>query len=104
VQRLRAVRDEFTQMGAITDAALVTLDLMETYLALRKPTEARRAAGNIVALFTEVGMLTGAVVAANWLKQAAAARRVTPSILDAIRRYLRRVDLQPDFAFVPPAL
>jgi tetratricopeptide (TPR) repeat protein len=104
VQRLRAVRDEFTQMGATTDAALVTLDLMETYLSLRKPVEARRAAGNIVALFTDVGMLTGAVVAANWLKQTAAAKRVTPSILDAIRRYLRRVDLQPDSAFVPPAL
>ncbi len=104
VQRFRAVRDELTQIGAITDAALVTLDLMETYLLLRKPADVRRAAGNVVALFSEAGMLTGAVVAANWLKQAAAAKRVTPSVLDAVRRYLRRVGVQPDFAFVPPAL
>lgn len=104
VQRFLAVRDELTQIGAITDAALVTLDLMGTYLSLRKHKEVRRAARNIVALFTEAGMLTGAVVAANWLKHAAVAKRVTPSILDAVGRYLRRVDLQADFAFVPPAL
>jgi len=101
--RLRSARDEFLNLPAATDAALVTLDLMETFLALRKPRDVRRAAGNVVAIFTEAGMLTGALSAANYLRHAAAMKTVTPSLLDYVRRYFRRVDLQPDFAFVPPA-
>ena len=48
-------------------------------------------------------MLTGALSAANYLRHAAAMKTVTPSLLDYVRRYFRRVDLQPDFVFVPPA-
>lgn len=102
ISRLKAVREEFTNLGVTTDAALVTLDLMETYLMLRKWREVRRAAGNVVTLFREAGMLTGAITAANWLRHAARMKSITPTMLDAVRRYLRRVDLQPDFSFVPP--
>ena len=103
IERFRAARDEFLQLGGTTDAALVSLDLMETFVMLRKPREVRRAAGNIVAIFTGAGMLTGALAAANFLRQAASIGAVTPALLDYLRGYLRRVELQPDFAFVPPA-
>ena len=102
VPRLRSVRDEFAKLGARTDAALVTLDMMEAFLSLRKPREVRRAAGNVVTIFKDADMLTGAIAAANWLRQAAAMRAVTPSILDAIRRYFRRVSIIPDAVFTPP--
>jgi len=85
-----------------TDAALVTLDLMETYLAMRKWREVRTAAGNVIELFRQNGMLTGALTAANWLRHAARMKSVTPSSLSYLRTYFKRVDLQPDFAFVPP--
>lgn len=100
--RLRAVRDEFTAIGVTTDAALATLDLMESYLVLRKWRDVQTAAGNVVELFREAGMLTGALTAANWLRHAARMKSVTPSILDYLRSYLKRVDVQPDFAFIPP--
>lgn len=103
ISRFQAVRDEFAKMQVRTDAALVTLDLMETYVAMRKWREMREAAGNVVDLFREAGMLTGAVTAANWLRQATRMRTVTPPVLDYLRRYFKRVELQPDFAFVPPA-
>lgn len=103
VSRLRAVRDEFAKMRVRTDAALVTLDLMETYLAMRRWRDVRAAAGNVVELFREAGMVTGALTAANWLRHAARMRTVTPPVLDYLRSYFKRVDLQPDFAFVPPS-
>lgn len=102
IQRLRAVRNEFATLGSVSDAALVTLDIMETYLLMGQPREVRQTAGNIVKLFKEAGMVTGALTAAAYLKQAAAMSSVTPGLIDYIRRYLRRVDVQPDFAFVPP--
>jgi tetratricopeptide (TPR) repeat protein len=103
VPRLSAVRDEFIALGGVSDAALVTLDIMETFVLQGQPGEVRRTAGNIVQLFKEAGMVTGAVTAADYLKQAAATKSVTQSLIDYIRRYFRRVDFQPDLAFVPPA-
>lgn len=102
IERFRAARDEFLRLGGTTDAALVSLDLMETFLLLRKPRELRRAAGNIVAILTSAGMLTGAVAAASFLRRAASIDAVTPALLDYLRSYLRRVELQPDLAFAPP--
>jgi tetratricopeptide (TPR) repeat protein len=103
VERFSSVRQEFLQFGGATDAALVTLDLMETFLTLRKPRDVRRAAGNVVTIFTNAGMFTGALTAAKYLKHAASMDAVTPTLLDYLRRYFRRVESQPDFAFVPPA-
>lgn len=104
VSRLGQIRDQFLSLGSSTDAALVTLDLMETFLLLGKPRDIQRAARNIQAIFKNAGMLTGAVTAADYLKRAAAMREVTPSLIEYLRKYLRRVELQPDFAFVPPSL
>lgn len=103
VLRLRAVRDEFVSLGATTDAALVALDLMETHLALGEPREVTKMARGVVALLADAGMLTGALTAAAYLKEAAALGRVTPQLLTHVRRYLRNVELQPDLAFAPPS-
>jgi tetratricopeptide (TPR) repeat protein len=102
IPRLREVREEFAAVGAVSDAALVTLDIMETFLLLGKPREVRQSARSIVRLFKEAGMVTGALTAADYLKQSAILENVTPGLIEYIRRYFRRVDLQPDLAFVPP--
>lgn len=104
VERLRSVWDEFAALGGVADAALVTLDIMETFLALGQPGEVRRAAGNIVKLFKENGMVTGALTAADYLKQSAAIESVSPRVIDYIRRYFRRLEVEPELAFVPPTL
>lgn len=102
VPRLRDVRDDFVSLGAVSDAALVTLDIMETFLLLGKPREVRRTAGNVVTLLKDAAMISGALTAADYLKQAASMRTVTPSLIDYIRRYLRRVAVQQDLLFIPP--
>jgi hypothetical protein len=104
LRRLRNVREELLALGATSDAALVTLDIMETFLALGKPREVRRTAGSIVKLLKDAGMVTGALTAADYLKQAAAMQAVTPPLIDYVRRYFRRVQIEPDFAFLPPPL
>jgi tetratricopeptide (TPR) repeat protein len=103
VERFEAVREEFLRVDHPTDAALVTLDIMETFLTLRKPREVQRVAGNVVKIFADAGMLTGAFAAASYLRQAAAMQDVTPDLLHYLRGYFRRVEVQPDFAFAPPA-
>lgn len=102
IAQLQEVRAEFLRLDAVYDAALVTLDLMETFLLRGKPREVRQTAGNIVRLFRDAGVVTGALTAADYLKQAAAMERVTPSLIDYVRRYFRRAELQPDLTFVPP--
>lgn len=104
VERFRCVQEEFVALGAVADAALVTLDIMEAFLALGKPREVHRSAGNIVQLFKDNGMVTGALTAADYLKRAAAMQDVSPGVIDYIRRYLRRVAVEPELAFVPPRL
>ena len=104
LSKLRDVREELLALGATSDAALVTLDIMETFLALGKPREVRRTAGNIVKLLKDAGMVTGALTAADYLQQAAAMQTITVSLIDYVRRYFRRVQIEPDFAFLPPAL
>lgn len=102
--RLQEVREEFATFGALGDAALVALDMMETLLALERYRQIRQTAGNIVDLFKEAGIATGALTAADYLKQAAASRRINPSLIDYVRKYLRLVQIQPEIAFVPPPL
>lgn len=104
IPRLREVREAFANLGAVSDAALVTLDLMETFLLLGQPREVQRTARNVVKLFKDAGMVTGALTAADYLKQAATMRSVTLGLIEYIRRYLHRVDTQPDLVFVPPAV
>ena len=102
ISRLRDVRDEFASLGSVSDAALVTLDIMETHLLLGQPREVQRAAGNILKLFKEAGMVTGAMTAADYLKQAATMQKVTPNLISYIRSYFRQVAAEPGFAFLPP--
>lgn len=103
IARLRSVRDEFAKITASTDSALVTLDIMETFLLLGEPREVQRAAGNVVRILKDAGIVSGALTAADYLSQAAAMQKVTPSLIDYIRAYFRRVNLQPDLTFIPPA-
>jgi hypothetical protein len=47
-------------------------------------------------------MITGALTAVAYMKEAAAAGTLRAASVNAVRTYLRRVDRQPDLVFVPP--
>jgi tetratricopeptide (TPR) repeat protein len=104
--RLREARREFEEIGARTDAALVTLDIAEALLAGGSADGAREAAelcAGLVKSFAAVGMTGNALTALGFLQEAFAAGAVTPQLVRHVREYLEG---HPDHEapFVPPTL
>ncbi|HEX6639612.1 MAG TPA: hypothetical protein VF215_00795, partial [Thermoanaerobaculia bacterium] len=102
IRRLRDVAAEFERCGMITNAALVGLDVSDALLALERPGEIVDLAQHLFSVFTKAGMLTGALTALAYLKEAAATNRLTKHDVAAIRTFLRRAERQPSLQFVPP--
>lgn len=102
IRRLRDVAAGFEARGMITNAALVGLDISEGLLALDRPKEIVDLAQHLFVVFTTAGMLTGALSAIAYLKEAAAAKRLTKQDVEAIRVFLRRAERQPSLQFVRP--
>jgi tetratricopeptide (TPR) repeat protein len=102
ILRLTEVANEFEKRGMVTNAALVGLDIAEGLLALGRPKEIVFVAQHLFTVFTSAGMLTGALSAIAYLKEAAAAKHLTTEDVKAIRAFLRRAERQPSLQFVPP--
>jgi len=103
VRRLRDVAAEFEKRSMVTFAALVGLDITEVLLALERPKEIAKLAQHLFSVFTKAGILTGALSAFAYLKEAASAKRLTTTDVDFIRIFLRRAERQPSLRFSPPA-
>lgn len=102
IARLRDVSTEFERLSMVTQAALVGLDIMEALLALGKPRRIVALAQHLFSVFTKAGMLTGALSAFAYLKEAAGSGNLTVGDLENIRSFLRRAERQPDLQFVRP--
>jgi tetratricopeptide (TPR) repeat protein len=103
IQRLRRVQAEFEARQLVTDAALVGLDVVECLLALARYRPIVPLARHLFGIFKDAGMLTGALSAIAYLKEAASSKELTMRDLDQIRRFLKRVERQPTLVFAPPA-
>lgn len=105
--RLREARREFEQLGARSDAALVTLDIAEALLAggtSAGAAEAAELASELVKNFTDFGMTGNALTALGFLQEAFAAGKVTPQLVRHVREYLETRPDQQGTPFVPPPL
>jgi tetratricopeptide (TPR) repeat protein len=102
IHRLRGIVAEFEKLGMASYAAYVGLDIAEGLLALNRPTEIMELAQRLFSTFTKVGMLTGALSALAYLKEAARTNRLTPQDLAVIRTFLRRAERHPFLEFMPP--
>ena len=102
IRRLRDAAAEFEKRGMVTDAALVGLDIADGLLAQGFQTQIVELAKHMFDVFTNAGMLTGALSALAYIKEAAAAGTLTTEDLQVARGFLRRVERQPDLLFVPP--
>lgn len=102
IRRLRDVAAEFEGRGMVTNAALVGLDISEGLLALDRPKDIVGLAQHLFSEFMKAGMLTGALSAIAYLKEAAAAKRLTKQDIEAIRAFLRRAERRPSLQFVRP--
>jgi len=103
IARLRDVSARFERLQMVTDAALVGLDIVEALLALNKPRRIVAIARHLSSVFTDAGMLTGALAAIAYLKEAAVSGELSIEDLGKIRSFLRRAERQPNLEFVRPA-
>jgi tetratricopeptide (TPR) repeat protein len=99
---LRDVIAAFESIGRVTNVALAGIDLSEALLALDRWDEIAKVAGHAFRVLKKGGNVTGALTALAYLKEAAAKRQLTPDALKAVRKYLRRVEREPDLLFAPP--
>ena len=102
IRRLRHVAAAFESRRMVSHAAYVGLDIAEGLLALGRPAEIVDLAQHLFSAFTKAGMLTGALAALAYLKEAAATQRLTKEDVAAVRTFLQRVERQPALQFVPP--
>jgi tetratricopeptide (TPR) repeat protein len=102
VRRLRDVIAAFEEIGRVMNAALATVDLAEALLVLERRPEIVKVAAHAFRVLKKAGHLTGALTALAYLKEAAVKRQLTPETLKVVRKYLRRVDREPDLLFAPP--
>jgi tetratricopeptide (TPR) repeat protein len=102
VHQLRDVIAQFDAIGMESDAALARVDMSEALLVLERWEEIVKVAGHAFRVLKKAGILTGALTAFAYVKEAASKRRLTPGALKAVREYLRRVEREPDLLFIPP--
>jgi tetratricopeptide (TPR) repeat protein len=102
VRRLRDVMAAFEELGMFMDAAVAGLDLADALLVLQRPAEIAKVASHSFRVLKKAGVLTSALTALAYLKEAAATRQLEPEIIQGIRTFLRRAERDPELVFVPP--
>jgi tetratricopeptide (TPR) repeat protein len=103
---LRAARAEFEQIGARTDAALVTLDIAEALLATGARDAAREAGALCAGLaesFAAVGMTGNALTALAFLRDAFEIGTATPDLVRHVRKYIETRPDQEGKPYSPPS-
>lgn len=101
IARLHDARREFERLGATTDAALVTLDIVEALLALERRREAGELCAGLVESFTGIGMTGSALTALAFLGEAVSTGSATPILVRHVRTYLEQRG-EAASPFLPP--
>jgi tetratricopeptide (TPR) repeat protein len=102
LKRFRAVREQFHNRAMASDEALVVLDMMDALHALDQGPEIVTLASEVLQAFTEAGMLTSALTAFAYLKEASRRGAVKPRQVEYVRQFLGRLEREPALAFLPP--
>ena len=101
-RRLRGVIVAFEGLGMVSDAALAGVDMCEALLVLERYADIAKVASHSFRVLKKAGILTGALTALANIKEAAAKRRLRRSGLQSVRKYLLRVEREPELVFIPP--
>lgn len=102
LSRFEVVREDFHRRTMLVDEALVALDMMDALLVLGRNAEIVTLARDTIQTFTRVGMLTSALTAFAYLKEAAARGAVTSEAIQHVRQFMSRLQREPALLFWPP--
>ena len=101
LEAFKAVRDDFHRRDMLTDAALVALSMMEALHALGRFREIVALATEVAQTFTAAGMITSALTAFAYLKEAARDGTITTVKISRVRDFVRRLEREPAIIFSP---
>jgi len=88
IASLRQTKQEFERLGLTSDAALVTLDMIDGLLATGDPIEAARLCAGLAESFISAGMTGNALTALAYLREAVNSGRADAGLVNRIREYL----------------
>ena len=101
-QRLPAIIDGLEATGRASGAARARLDLAEALVQLGRFDEVHAIASALVTYFRNAKMITGALTAAAYLKEAAMNRSLTVDGVRHVKNYLADLERAPELLFLPP--
>lgn len=102
ISAFAAARDDFIQVRMLMDASLVSIDLAEVFLALGESRSVVDLCSGLVERFAAEGMLTSAMMALAFVKEATEKGRITARHLQYVRDFLTRSMSDPKLLFVEP--
>jgi tetratricopeptide (TPR) repeat protein len=95
------LRAELHRRAMLADEALIALDLMDSLHCLGRDSECVDIARGVMDAFVHAGMLTSALTAFAYLRDAAHSGTVPPSLTRHVRTFLARLERQPALLFSP---
>jgi tetratricopeptide (TPR) repeat protein len=103
-RRFREVQSEFARLSMTSEAALVSLDVAELLLARGSFVEVEDVCRSAMHLFESTGLshTARALTALAFIREAAAQRRATQSMVRHVRDFIRRLPGDEHVLFVPP--
>lgn len=102
-QRLPGIVSELESRGMLLDAAYARLDLVEAWLLLGRVDAAHDECCVLVEFFAKAEILTGALTAIAFMKEAAAHRALSVRQVRAIQKYVKALAHSPALLFSPEA-
>jgi len=102
IGRLRRARTEFAQLGLLDDAALATIDLVESLIVADQTSDIAKLCGEAMRYIRRAGNRRQALVAAAYLKEAADKRELTLRRVEHVREFIQRLEARPSLRFEPP--
>lgn len=99
---LRQVWREFTALDMTVDAGLSALELAEALLVAELSAEVPAICREVIAQFTNAGMVSRAITALSFLREAVAIGSATPSLVRHVHEFLRRLPAEQPRLYAPP--
>jgi tetratricopeptide (TPR) repeat protein len=99
---LRQTWREFEQLDMIGDAGLVALELAEMLLVLGQSDEVPAICRDVIGQFTRAGMASRALTALSFLREAVAMGQASPSLVQHVAAFLRKLPAEQPRLFAPP--
>lgn len=102
-ERLRRARGEFERLGLLDDAALATIDLVESLIVAGQTREVPRLCSEAMRYIRRAGNRRQALIAAAYLKEAADLHQLTLPKVEHVRKFVQQLEARPSLRFEPPA-